>query len=220
MIAPTTCPVAPTLAEIVERLGSIPLERIPSVPAPGMATETDVFRRPGGEKRLYELVDGVLVEKPMGYYESLLAGVLIQLLRNFLDEHGGGIVLAPDATLRFEPGLVRLPDVGFISWDHFPGRILPREPILDLAPDLAVEILSKSNTRAEMERKLREYFAVGTRRVWYVEPDRREVTVYTGPEESLALGEGDVLTGGEVLPGFSLAIADWFQRAGKRHAEE
>ena len=62
-----------SLAELVHRLGDIPLERIPAVPHPGSATEEDVFRRPGGEKRLYELVDGVLVEKPMGYYESLLA---------------------------------------------------------------------------------------------------------------------------------------------------
>src|SRR5437763_13989955 len=92
MTAPTPCPVAPTLAEVVEHLGSIPLERIPSVPAPGTATEADVFRRPGGEKRLYELVDGILVEKAMGYYESLLAMILGYFLRRYLEEHDLGIV--------------------------------------------------------------------------------------------------------------------------------
>ena len=72
-----------TLADLVGRLGRVPLERIPAWPAPGMATEADLLAAPGGEKRLFELVEGVLVEKPMGYYESLLAGVLVQALRDF-----------------------------------------------------------------------------------------------------------------------------------------
>src|SRR5438309_3646410 len=109
-------PVVETLADVVERLGSIPLERIPASPAPGTATEADVLARQGGEKRLYELVDGVLVEKPMGYYESLLAGLLIQILNNFLEQHDLGIALGEAGTLRLAPGLVRIPDVSFLSW--------------------------------------------------------------------------------------------------------
>src|SRR6266705_2232546 len=90
-------PRAETLADLIERLGSIPLERIPAHPAPGTATEADLLRRPDGEKRLYELVDGVLVEKPMGFYESLLAALLIRFLGSFLDVHDLGIVLGADA---------------------------------------------------------------------------------------------------------------------------
>jgi Uma2 family endonuclease len=207
-----------TLADLVERLGGVPLERIPASPAPGLATEADVFTRPGGEKRLYELVDGVLIEKTMGYYESLLAMVLGRLLGAFVEEHALGIVLGADATLRLAPGLVRLPDVSFIAWERFPNRMLPAEPVLDLAPDLAVEIISAGNTAAEMERKLHEYFTAGTQLVWYVEPGPCTVRVCTSPASSTLLTAADVLDGGEVLPGFQLSVQEWFDRAGRRRA--
>jgi Uma2 family endonuclease len=129
-----------TLADLHERLGRVPLHRIRCRPAPGTATEADVLVYPRGEKRLYELVDGVLVEKPMGYYESLLAAWLIRFLGSFLDVHDLGIVLGADATLRLAPGLVRLPDVSFIAWERCPNRELSIEPIPDLVPDLAVEM--------------------------------------------------------------------------------
>src|SRR6266545_2576136 len=102
----TTRPQIETLRDLLDRLGDVPLERIRSCPAPGTATEADVLIRLHGEKRLCELVDGVLVEKPMGFYESLLAGVLIQLLWNFLAQHPLGIALPPDGTMRLAPGLV------------------------------------------------------------------------------------------------------------------
>ena len=68
-------------------------------------------------------------------------------------------------------GLVRIPDVAFTSWERLPGRRVPPEPIPELAPDLAVEVLSQSNTEAEMTRKRGEYFAAGVRLVWLVDPD-------------------------------------------------
>jgi Uma2 family endonuclease len=207
---------AETLADLVARLGHVPLERIRLHPAPGTATEADVLVRPGDEKRLCELVDGVLVEKPVGYYESLLAALLIRFLGRFLDEHDLGFVLGPDATLRLAAGLVRLPDVSFVSWAHFPDRRLPREPIPDLVPDLAVEVLSQGNTEVEMRRKLEEYFSAGCRLVWYVLPDERAVRVYTSPASVRLLREDDALDGGAVLPGFRLAIREWFDRAGPR----
>ena len=134
-----------TLADLHERLGSIPLHRIRCQPAPGTATEADVLIHFNGEKRLCELVDGVLVEKPMGYYESRLAACLIGFLEHFLDVHDLGIVLGADATLRLAPGLVRLPDVSFISWEHFPNRELPAEPI----PDSGTRSCSRSIERRE-----------------------------------------------------------------------
>src|SRR5206468_1626606 len=81
-------------------------------------------------------------------------------------------------------------------------------PILDRAPDLAVEVLSKGNTRAEMDRKLREYFAAGVRLVWLIDPKTRTARVHTSPEEMTRLGEGDTLDGGDVLPGFALPLRD------------
>ncbi len=217
MTAPVVEPsMVPTLAEVVERLGGIPLERIPAVPAPGTATEADVLARPRGEKRLYELVDGVLVEKPMGYYESRLAAILIWFLEGFLGEHDLGIVVGESGTIRLAAGLVRIPDVAFFAWRHFPNRELPGDPIPDLAPDLAVEVLSEGNTPAEMERKLGEYFAAGVRLVWYLDPRNRTARVYTSPDSVSLVTEAGSLDGGEVLPGFILPLRDWFARAGKQ----
>ena len=112
-----------------------------------------------------------------------------------------GLVTAPDGMVRLAPGLVRIPDVAFVSWARLPGRRVPREPIPDLAPDLAVEVLSESNTADEMARKRREYFAAGVRLVWQVAPLARTVEVYTAPEQVMLLREEDTLEGGEVLPG-------------------
>jgi Uma2 family endonuclease len=217
MAIPTFEPrVIPTLADLIERIGSVPLERIPSRPAPGSATEADVLARPYGEKRLYELVDGTLVEKPMGYYESMLAGILIHFLRLYLAEHNLGIVLGEAGPLRFAPGLVRVPDVSFVAWTHFPGRMLPAEAILEVAPDLAVEVISPGNTPREMERKLGEYFAAGCRLVWYVYPDSKTVRVYTSEASFNVVGEDGILDGGDALPGFTVSVREWFAAAGER----
>src|SRR5207248_794834 len=113
---PATTEAAPepavpeTLADLHRRLGGIPLERIRCQPPPGTATEDDVLLRPNGEKRLFELIDGVLVEKAMGYYESRLATVLGYLLERFLEGRDLGVVSGADATMRLRPRLVRLPD--------------------------------------------------------------------------------------------------------------
>jgi Uma2 family endonuclease len=83
-----------------------------------------------------------------------------------------------------------------------------------LVPDLAVEILSKSNTRREMQRKLREYFAAGVRLVWYVDPKNVTAEVYTSSDgEPIRLDENGVLDGSEVLPGLTISIREWFRRA-------
>ena len=80
-------------------------------------------------------------------------------------------------------------------------------------PDLVVEVLSKGNTPKEMARKLEEYFRAGVRLVWYVNPKKRTVRVYTAPDRSVLLREDDTLDGGDVLPGFVLSIRKWFAEA-------
>jgi Uma2 family endonuclease len=209
-------PTIETLADLVRGLGDIPLERIRFCPLPGAATEADIFAPSNRMQRHCELVDRVLVEKPMGYYESRLAAVLIGFLEAFLGRHDLGIVIGEGGTLRLAPGLIRIPDVSFLSWSHFPNRLLPAEQMPDLTPDLAVEVLSPSNTRAEMARKRREYFAGGCQLVWEVDPVAVTVTVYTAPDQSTVLTENDSVDGGAVLPGFSLSIRQWFARAGRR----
>ncbi len=131
-------PLTWNLADLIEHLGRIPPERIRAYPPPGTATEKDVIDIEARENRLYELIDGVLVEKAMGFRESFLAVDLARHLGNFAIGHNLGIVTGADGTVRLAAGLVRIPDVAFVSWDRLPNRKVPREPIPDLAPDLAV----------------------------------------------------------------------------------
>jgi Uma2 family endonuclease len=214
--AAISSPTYETVADLRRWLGDIPPERIRLHPPPGTATEVDVIMSKARIGRPCELVDGVLVEKPVGYYESRLAVVLGYFLELFLDKHDLGIVVGADGMVRVEISQIRLPDLSFFSWDHFPDRVLPPGAILSMSPDLAVEVLSPSNTRAEMRRKRREYFAGGTRLVWEVDPEERTVRVYTTATRSTLLREGDTLDGGTVLPGFRLPIRQWFARAGRR----
>ena len=112
------------------------------------------------------------------------------------------------------PHQVRVPDVCFISWDRFPGRTLPAEPIPDLAPDLAIEVLSTSNTEGEMQRKLHDYFTAGVRLVWYIDPQTRSAKSYTAEDQCVELVESQSLSGGDVLPGFGLPLKELFAKVG------
>jgi Uma2 family endonuclease len=201
-----------TLADIIDRIG-VPAHRILAWPAPGTATVDDVVALEAREDRLAELVDGVLVEKAYGFYESILACVLIHLLWNYLETNPVGIVAGEGGMMRLAPGLVRIPDVSVVFWDRFPDRRVTSEPVPAIAPDLAVEVLSESNTKAEMDRKLREYFAAGARLVWYLDPEDRTVRVYTAVDQVTLIDESGTLDGGDVLPGFVLPIREWFERA-------
>jgi Uma2 family endonuclease len=199
-----------TVADVLEMFGPIPARRIRNQPAPGTATEQDVIDISLHEDRLCELVDGVLVEKTAGIYESYLAGLLIHFLVPHVREHGLGFVLGPDGMVRLAPGLVRIPDVSFVSWDRLPEHRVPRDAIANLAPDLAVEVLSKGNTKQEMSRKLEDYFAAGVRLVWYIDAKTQTAQCYTSPTDSVLVKAPESLDGGAVLPGFSLPLASLF----------
>jgi Uma2 family endonuclease len=111
-----------TLADLLDRLGGVPLNRVRFHPSPGTATEKDVLEAERKENRLCELIDGVLVEKPMAYRESFLAVAIASILRSYVDPRNLGLVTGADGMVRLFPGLVRIPDVAFASWDRIPGR--------------------------------------------------------------------------------------------------
>jgi len=175
-----------------------------------MANERDVLAFDDREDRLCELVDGILVEKVMGSYESLLAGLILTELNLYLRTHRIGVALGADGMLRILPERVRIPDVSFVAWDRFPDGRLPDARVYEVAPDLAVEVLSEDNTKQEMETKLDEYFRAGVRVVWYVDPSSRAIEVYASPKRMRRLTATDVLDGGDVLPGFQLPLRDLF----------
>jgi Uma2 family endonuclease len=198
---------------LLKQLGGIDPARVRLRPTPGTATEKDLVRISKETDRLYELVDGTLVEKVVGFPESILACHLVKLLGYFLDEHDLGILAGETGTMRLMPGLVRIPDVSFVSWDRLPVRgQYPTEPIAGLGPDLAIEVLSRRNTPKEMQRKLKEYFLGGARQVWFVSPRQRTVEVYTAPDQSHTLSEDQSLEGGDVLPGLRLPLSEIFAR--------
>lgn len=207
----------PTIADVQDRIGHVPIERIRSYPAPGTATEADMLDNSITGGRSCELIDGILVEKPMGFREGYLGIWIGFLIQDFLRDNNLGAVVGADGPVRFRLGLVRMPDVSFIRWDSVDDTDEIEDPdgaFLEVAPDLAVEVLSPSNTRKEMDIKLAEYAKAGVRLVWYVDPDRKEVTVYPRGKErgKKVVGLGGVLDGGDVLPGFTLPVAKIFEK--------
>jgi Uma2 family endonuclease len=201
-----------TLADLLAKLGDVSPKRIRLTPLPGLATEEDVLRLEKEGKHLCELIDGVLVEKVMGYHESKLAVWIAHLLQLFLDDNNLGELAGPDGTLRLMPGLVRIPDVSFVSHQRMAECPNPASPIPDLAPDLAIEVLSEGNTAGEIDRKLKDYFFTGTKLVWLVDPRTRTVQVSTAPDVSTILGDKQELTSEPVLPGFRVPVARLFER--------
>jgi Uma2 family endonuclease len=208
-----------TIADLLDHLGGIAASRVRFNPTPGTATEADLIAAANREGRLFELIDGILVEKGMSYEAGYLAGSILMLLRAFVMPRQLGLVNGPDAALRLFPGLARIPDVSFVSWERMPGGRMPREPIPSLVPNLAVEVLSPSNTVREMAIKRGHYFEAGVRLVWIVDPEARTVTVYTEPDNPLHLDASATLDGGDVLPGLAFPLADLFSELDLRAPE-
>jgi Uma2 family endonuclease len=199
-----------TAGDLVERFGDIPLDRVVVDPPPGTATVADVVRLDDQEDMLCELIDGTLVRKAMGIWESILAVRLATMLSEFVERRRLGVVAGEGGTLEIFEEHVRIPDVAFISNDRLSRANIENVAVPHVAPDLAVEIISRSNTRREMERKLADYFAAGVRLAWYVYPAEKQVVVYTAVDRSTTLGETDRLEGGDVLPGFAFELKPFF----------
>jgi Uma2 family endonuclease len=208
---------AVTMQDLLDQLGGIAPERVRLQPTPGTARQKDLLdaRRGGSEPARLELVDGVLVEKlPMGWFESILASVLAGRIRAYLDQDNVGVVSSGgDGYLKLKPNMIRVPDVAVVLWERIPGRKSPRTPCPELVPDLVVEVLSKGNTKREIERKQRDFFAHGSRLFWVVDPRKQTVTVHRADGTRQVLGADDNVSGEQVLPGFQLSIREWFQVA-------
>ncbi len=197
-----------TVADLLRRLG-VPAARVWMTPAPGTVTEQDLLDTTARRDRLFELVDGTLVEKAMGNDASQVGAYLSSLIIAIVFPRKLGHVLGADSLFRCLPRQVRSPDVAFVANSQIPGG-RPTGQIWELGPALVVEVLSPSNTRREMRRKRRQFFRAGTQLFWIVDPRRRTVQVYADPRQFTTLTASDRLTGGPVLPGFDVAVADVF----------
>ncbi len=210
--------LATRLADRIADLGHIPLERICCDPPPGQATFEDLLRMQAAEGRLYEWVDRTLVEKAMGWQESMLAGILLHWLHQYLESNNLGLATGADGFSRLFPDTVRGPDVAFVNWWRLPNGV-PIDPIPDLVPNFVIEILSVGNTRGEMARKRREYFHAGVQLVWIIDPRARNVAVYHSADNAVIADNSHLLNAGEILPGFEVNLSELFSRLDQTQPE-
>jgi Uma2 family endonuclease len=179
-----------------------------SQPARSVTAE-ELFQYP--DSRYYELVRGQpRVCEPPGGVHGRIAARIAARLADYVERLGLGTVLVEAGyVLQRAPDTVRAPDVSFVSLARLPPDQIPEE-FIPGTPDFAVEILSPSSRWSEVEEKIADYLAPGTRLVWVVDPgDRRAVVRYPDrPPRVVAVGGS--LDGEDVVPGFSLALGDLF----------
>jgi Uma2 family endonuclease len=160
-----------------------------------------------------ELVRGELrVTPPAGGPHGLTSANLLGMLWAHVKQHSLGRVFA-DATgyeLIALPSTVRVPDLSFVRTERLPAHgVVPG--LMKMAPDLAVEVLSPSETASELEEKLDDYLSAGTPAIWVADPVRRTVMIVAADAPVRWLREGDTLDGDGVVPGFSCAVSDIFE---------
>jgi Uma2 family endonuclease len=159
-----------------------------------------------------EIVDGVLKEKPpMGFFANILASFLATSINTFALPKRLGMAINETAYQR-EAKNTRRPDVSYFELAKFPSLELLRQdpPVIEREPNLAIEVVSPSNTIAEMDERIAHFFKTGVQLVWVVHPQSKQVCIYQSTKDCKILEMGDVLDGGKVLPGFSLPLTDLF----------
>ncbi len=162
---------------------------------------------------LYEVVNGEIMEKMVGAYELDIATLLVEFLAPFVRAHRLGRVFG-EMIFRIDQAkdLQRRPDVAFVSHARWPvHRKAPKVAVWDMVPDLAIEVVSPSNTANHVHEKIHEYFEAGVTRVWVVYPGQKEVYVYASPARIEVLQLGEELDGGDLIPGFRLPLAALFE---------
>ena len=176
-----------------------------------LVTADELLRMPDDGKR-YELIEGELIEMaPAGFRHTNIGARIIGLLFQHTDKNDLGELMNSDGGvfLQRNPDTVRVPDVGFITKERLPQGDGP-SGFIDIVPDLVVEVVSPSDRAGQVQAKIEQWIEHGVKLVWVAYPECRSITVYRSLSEVQVLHEGDILTGGPVLPGFSCAVSDIF----------
>ncbi|MEW5915087.1 MAG: Uma2 family endonuclease [Gemmatimonadota bacterium] len=170
---------------------------------PQPRTAEELLRLQLPDKRS-ELVRGaLLVREPAGYVHGDVAASLAAAIHAHVAAHDLGRVFAAETgfILSRQPDTVRAPDVAFISRARLPSP--PPRGFAEMAPDLAVEVLSPDDSLPEVLEKVADWLRAGTRLVWVVDPVRLLAHVYRADGSESLLGENEALNGEDVLPAFS-----------------
>lgn len=174
-----------------------------------LITADELEQMPDDDSVRIELDEGELITMPPaggehGYYGSGIGS----LLTVFVKEHGLGRVYNADTGFRLNAGTVRAPDVAFVGSARVAS--VHQRGFMDGAPDLAVEVFSPTDNIRQLMRKVKQYFAAGCHTVWIVYPDQQEVNVLEASGADRLLKAGDTIDAPELLPGFSVPVADFF----------
>ena len=173
----------------------------------------EIANLPEYDDRSIELVEGVIVEMPKpGGKHGQIAMRLSVRIGSYVEANNLGIATTGDTGFILERSdagrdTVRGLDIAFMKKGRVPDE-LP-DSLLDLAPDLAVEIISPNNKASDIEKKIQQLLSAGTSAIWIVYPDLRTVTIHT-VDGATTLMESDTLSGGDTLPGFEVRISDIF----------
>lgn len=158
-----------------------------------------------------DLVRGEVVRVTnAGWWHGAVAAVVGRLLQAHVSTHRLGLVFAAETGFLLErsPDTVRSPDASFVRMERIPRA--PRRGYLDGAPDLAVEVTSPDDSVTKVHEKALLWLRHGARLVWVVEPEAQRVSVYRPDRTIQLLAAADVLRADDVLPGFTVAVADLF----------
>src|SRR5436189_2648862 len=183
----------------------MPAERA-YVPNMSLMTADDLLHVRIPDKRV-ELVKGVLaVREPAGGRHGRVTTELTRHVANHADTHQLGAVYAAETgfTLARHPDTVRASDIAFVRRERLPDPEPAGFP--ELAPDLAVEVLSPGDRPGEVLTKVADWLSAGTRLVWVIDPERRLARVYRGDGTESLVGADQVLDGDDVVPGFSCPL--------------
>lgn len=174
-------------------------------------TPDDLLAMPDGD--MYELVNGQLVERNMGFRSSHVGGRVFRLLDTHCEQNGLGWVVPADAGYHCfpdDPNKVRKPDVSFVHANRLAADQVP-DGYARFAPDLAVEVVSPNDLFEEVSVKVSEYLSAGVRLVWVIDPAAQSVHVYHQNGGGSILTNRDELSGEDVVPGFVCRVADIFR---------
>lgn len=164
-----------------------------------MALDTD---------RDYEVIDGKMEEKMAGAKHGRVCARLIVRLGGHVEANDLGAIYTPDTTFQIGSN-ERLPDIGFVSSARIPEEGDP-DGKWELAPDLAVEIISPNDIWEKVNAKVAAYFAAGVQEVWLVSLGQRTVSVYNSPTQIRILPDNAELTSEKLLPGFRCCVGEIF----------
>jgi len=179
--------------------------------APKAWTEAELEALPE-DGYLHEIVNGELVMSPKNNWQhGEICARLLTAMKAFADLHRLGAVWDSSTGFWMQSRNCRAPDISFVSKGRLKGLRRSSPAFFQGAPDLAVEVLSPSTSRRELDERLKDFFASGTRLAWVIDPARELVEICQSPTDRRLLGPGGHLDGGDLLPAFTYAVADLFK---------